>query len=137
MREMFITWLVRDKTFQILGHKQRNKGSQSYIAYGVDEELKRYYSDFNVLQLLGSVEFKESAYQAFEEIKLDEIKEAINNKPSTDEIIKKVCQYAKTSEKNVREKPPGRKGLNRIRTVAMYSCRHYGANSQKATSGSL
>ncbi len=85
-------WLMRDKTYQMLGHKQRYKGYQNYIAQGVDDDLKRYYGHFNILQVLGSAEFKEDAIESFDEADLGQIRKALNNKPSTDEIIRMVCQ---------------------------------------------
>jgi putative transposase len=123
-------WLYREKTYQMLGHKQRYKGYQTYISQGVDEDLKRYYSRFNVLSVLGSAEFKEGRKEFIEAIDLDEIN-GLNNKPATDEIIKLICEYAKTQELSVRSKPKGKRPANPIRAFAMYACRRYGDSSQK------
>jgi len=36
------SWLHRDKTYQMLGHRYKYKGYEEYIEQGVDEDLKRY-----------------------------------------------------------------------------------------------
>ena len=124
-------WLEREKTYQMLGHKQRYKGYRSYVDQGVDEDLKRYYGHFNILRVLGSAEFKEDTLEALEETDLNEKRKALNNRPSVDEIIRLLCQYTKSNEKRIREKPLGRRKPNPIRAFSMYACRHYGRASQK------
>ena len=125
------SWLMREKTYQMLAHKQRYKGYQNYIAQGVDDDLKRYYGHYNILQVLGNAEFKKDAIETFEDTELEKIRIALNNKPSTDEVIRMVCEYCKTSEKRIREKPKGRRAANPYRAFAMYVCRRYGDTSQK------
>ncbi len=38
------TWLYREKTYQMLGHKKRFVGYANYIEQGVDEDIKRFYN---------------------------------------------------------------------------------------------
>jgi len=116
----------------MLGHKQRFKGYRDYIAQGVDEDLKHYYRRFNLLSVLGGTEFKESAIEAFEKTDPDEIRTALNNKPSVDEIIKLVCQHANTKERRVKTKPKGKRKPDPVRVYAMYACRRYGDASQSS-----
>ena len=124
-------WLYREKTYQMLGHKQRYKGYQNYIAQGVDEDIKRYYCHYNILSVLGSPEFKKSAIESSKETELDEPGKALINKPDTDEIIKLVSHYAKTNKQDIRVKPKGKRQPNAIRAFAMFACRCYGDSSQK------
>jgi len=97
----------------------------------VDDDIMRYNSDFNVLKVLGSAEFKEDAIETFEETELEQIRNALNNRPSTDEIIRMVYQYGKTGEESIRAKAKGRREVNPYRAFAMFACRHYGGASQK------
>ena len=124
-------WLHRDKTYQMLGHKQRFKGYRDYVAQGVDEDLSRYYNRFNILSVLGSADFKEQALKTFEETNIDEVRMSLNNKPCADEIIKLVCQCTKTKQLSLISKPKGRRSANPSRAFAMYACRRYGDCSQK------
>ena len=125
------SWLYREKTYQMLGHKQRYKEYQNYITQGVDEDIKRYYCHYNLLSVLGSPAFKKSAIESSKETELDEVTKALINKPSTDEIIKLVCHYAKANEQDIRVKPKGKRQPNATRAFAMFACRRYGDSSQK------
>jgi len=71
--------LTRDKTYQVLGHKNPISGYKNYIAQGVGEDLKRYYGHFNILQVLGSAEFKEGAIENCEETDLETVRQVKNN----------------------------------------------------------
>lgn len=125
------SWLCRDKTYQMLGHKQRYKGYANYINQGVDEDIKRYYGRYNILSVLGSAEFKESAIKLAEETGASEIRKALINKPNIDEIIQLICRYTNIDEQVIREKPKGKRYPNPARAFAMYACRRYGGSSQK------
>jgi len=81
--------------------------------------------------VLGSAEFKEEAIETFEETDIDKMRMALNNKPSTNEIIRMIFQYSKTSEKDIREKLKGRRASYPNRRFAMYACWRYGDTSQK------
>ena len=124
------SWLHRDKTYQMLGHQQKYKGYSKYVEQGVDEDLKRYYGHYNILSVLGDAEFKEQALQASDKSELD-LTPFLNNKPSTDEIIRLICQYTKKEQEIIRCKTVGKRESNGDRAFAMYACRLFGDASQK------
>ena len=124
------SWLHCDKTYQMLGHRQKYQGYSTYVEQGVDEDLKRYYGHYNILSVLGDAEFKEEARQASDENKLD-LTPFLNNKPSTDEIIRLICQYSKMDEETIRDNRKGKRQSHSVRAFAMYACRLFGDASQK------
>ncbi|WP_101757442.1 transposase [Oceanicoccus sp. KOV_DT_Chl] len=64
-------WLIREKTYQMLGQRQRYKGYQAYIEAGNDEGLLQFYNKGNLASLLGGSEFKESLAQLMQQQQLD------------------------------------------------------------------
>ena len=125
------SWLHRDKTYQMLGHRHKYKGYLKYVEQGIDEDLKRYYGHYNILSVLGDAEFKLAAEQASVEDKKLPVKR-LENKPSTDEIIRLICQYTKKEQESIRINKQGKRKSNPERAFAMYSCRVFGDASQKS-----
>ncbi|MDQ7048292.1 MAG: transposase [Enterobacterales bacterium] len=124
------SWLQRDKTYQMLGHRKKYSGYLKYVEQGVDEDIKRYYGRYNLLSVLGDAEFKAQAQQMAEDDKL-EPKTVWNNQPSCDEIIQLVAEYSHKKPQSLCAKVPNKHVSNAERAFAMYACRHYGRASQK------
>lgn len=126
------TWLKRDKTYQMLGHRNRFQGYRRYVEQGTDEDLKRYYGRYNILSVLGSGEFKENVVERVEEFEEKILEEgAITNKPSADEIIEKISEYGNISQSELRQNSAGIRVPNPLRGFALYACRQYGGISKK------
>ncbi|MDQ7050151.1 MAG: hypothetical protein Q9M92_11710 [Enterobacterales bacterium] len=81
-------WLVQDKTYQMLGHKQRFKGYRNYVEQGIDEDIKRFYSKGNILGVLGDKEYRAARKEESDETDIIALRAALQDRPSIEEIIK-------------------------------------------------
>ncbi len=124
-------WLYREKTYQMLGTKQRYKGYQVFVAKGIDEGIRRYYHKGNIRSVLGSKEFRASVKEEFEEIELDKLRIALQDKPDPHEIIQLVSKITGVDANIIRLNQTGKRESNPARAFAMYACQYYGGRSLK------
>lgn len=123
------SWLYRDKTYQMLGKRDRYLGYQAYIAEGIDEEIQRYYGKDNILSVLGDKHFREAVKQEAQDYDLDVLRAVLQDRPSIDEIISRVSQIFSEAEKSIRQKSVTRRISNSARAFALYACQKYTAST--------
>ncbi|WP_281400979.1 transposase [sulfur-oxidizing endosymbiont of Gigantopelta aegis] len=94
---------------------------QAYVAQGVDEELKEFYSKGNIVPFLGSESFREWAYQQRQTDEQELTKEIQKIfRPSIESIIIKTSEHFKVSKQSITQSQRGRVKNNIPRWVAMY-----------------
>ncbi|MFW2440166.1 MAG: transposase [Arenicellales bacterium] len=124
-------WLQREKTFQMLGQKRKYQGYQEYVAQGVDEVTLSFYSRGNILPVLGDLAFREMARQESEETDLDKLRAALQDRPTSSEIVARVAKIFGTKADSITKKSKGPRTPNSARAFAMYVCQEYGDLSLK------
>ena len=115
-------WLYpQDVLAQFNTQKNVFEKYQAYVAQGIDEELKQFYSRGNITPYLGSESFREWAYQ---QRKTDELvlTKQIQKifRPSVESIILKVSDHFNVSKKSITQSQRGRVKNNIPRWVSMY-----------------
>lgn len=125
-------WLMREKTYQKLGQKQRYRGYQIYVEKGVDEDIKRFYGKDNILGVLGDKEYRETKRDEVENADLLAIRAALQDKPSMKELLQLVSEL--TGERASNLKIPGKKSATGSgkRAFAIYVCKTYSSATYKA-----
>ena len=119
------SWLFRDKTYQMLGHRHRYKGYQGYVERGIDEDIKRFYSKGNILSVLGDKEFRLERKEENKRLDLDKLRSALEDKSDLDELIKLLCKVTRQSKKSLLERTNGKRGDRAYRAFAIYACHRY------------
>jgi hypothetical protein len=127
-------WLMRDNTYQMLGHKQRYAGYRSYVEQGDDEDLKRSYSRGKSISVLGDTQFRNRARDAAKkgrETLIDEARldNALRHRPRVDELVTCVAKEYGVSEQAITRRMMAPSPANFPRKVAMYLCQHVGDHS--------
>ena len=102
------SWLYRDKTYQMLGHRHRYKGYYNYVGKGIDEDIKRFYGKGNILSVLGDKEFRTGRKEENEQVNHDSLRKALEDKPSIGEMIKLVCRITKRTEDSLLRRQNGK-----------------------------
>jgi REP element-mobilizing transposase RayT len=124
-------WLMKDKTYQMLGHRHRYSGYKGYVEKGVDEDIKRFYGKGNILSVLGDNEFRTERKEEAEGIELEKLRSALEDKPGIREVIQLVCKITGQNKADLLRRSNGKRGRRPYRAFAMYCCHQYSsANHQ-------
>ncbi len=118
-------WLYRDKTYQMLGHKQRYIGYAKYVDLGIDEDIQRFYNKSNTLSVLGDNEFRETQKALNKALDTNSLRLALEDKPPIDAIVDQVAKITKTTVEELRMKKHGRKLSAPGRAFAIYAANRY------------
>ena len=118
-------WLYRDKTYQMLGHRNRYKGYFDYVEKGVDEDIKRFYSKGNILSVLGDKEFREVRKEENDELDLNKLRRALEDKPPVDELVSLVSKVLKRKKSELIKRSTGKRSNLPYRAFAIYACHQY------------
>lgn len=125
-------WLYRDKTYQLLGHKQRYRGYANYVEDGVDAELSRLYERGNLPGVMGSVGYREWVYEELlPELEAEQKTRVIYPVMELDVITQGVATYFKTSPESLRQVIKGPNKGGEARKIAMYLCQELGDGKLK------
>ncbi len=117
-------WLERDKTYQMLGKRQRYQAYKNYVLEGIDEDIAQYYNKGNQASIIGSKDFREMIYE--EELGQTEAEKKANIiKPDQTiaEITGNVAKYYKTTEETIRQVIKGPQKGNEASPLCQASCR--------------
>ncbi len=126
------SWLHREKVYQMLGQKQRYKGYRGYVEKGIDEDIKQFYSKGNILGVLGDKDFRIARKEAFENVGRVAQKEALQDRPSIDEIVSLFCQLSGKQKAELVKRMNGRPLSSPNRAFAIYACHYYSDATHKA-----
>tara|TARA_R110002073_G_scaffold216600_1_gene376782 strand:+ start:414 stop:1394 length:981 start_codon:yes stop_codon:yes gene_type:complete len=120
-------WLERDTVYNMLGQRNKYIGYKTYIAAGVDEEMRRFYGKGNIAAILGDATFKASIAKNKEQIKISgELSQALSTQHTPASIIKAVAQVFKITQSSITHRKSGRQNANLPRKFAMYCCQQLG-----------
>ena len=125
------TWLRSEKTYQMLGQKNRYKGYFNYVERGIDEDIKQFYSKGNILGVLGSKEYREERRKENDKTDLLALRAALQDRPSIEEVLEQVSKITKVASKNLRKSGKKSKVQSANRAFAMYACKHYSDSTYK------
>ncbi len=127
-------WLMREKTYQMLGHKHRYAGYRSYVEQSGDEDIERSYGEGKRIYILGDIRFRERARAeakkgrdpVIAEARLDN---ALRYRPPVEELVICVAKAYGVSEQAITRRMKAPSPANLPRKVAMYLCQHVGDHS--------
>lgn len=119
-------WLHREKTYQMLGQKRKYRGYQQYVAQGIDEDTLRFYTKGNIASVMGDPAFRKSVRQQVKETDLEKLRETLQDRPASSEIITRVATIFGVKEESITKKLRGRRLPNPARAFAMYVSQEYG-----------
>ena len=114
-------WLTREKAYQMLGMRNKYKGYQSFVAAGIDDEIKQFYSKGNVASVLGDRQFREEV-QGREKEPVSEWADVLREKPAMEAICRAVAKVSKVDLKSIVDGHNSRLRKNQPRKLAMYLC---------------
>ncbi len=123
-------WLVRDEVLMQLGKSTRPYTQYaSYIAEGVEDELKHFYGKKNLLSILGDDKFRKKAQAKSSPSKIRGVSKGSQAKlrPSMSQVVNAVADYFKVSEKSIYRAARGPGSKNIPRWVAMHLCQELSA----------
>jgi len=118
-------WLYRDKTYQMLGHRYRYKGYSDFVEKGIDEDIKRFYSKGNILSVLGDKHFRSQREEEHNELDIDKLRLALEDKPSIDELFELIIKVTKREKKDLLKRSKGKRSNFPQRAFAIYACHRY------------
>lgn len=125
-------WLDRERTYEMLGKRQRYAGYKSYVEAGIDDETKDFYSKGNVGSIFGGKDFREYIVSNEQDLQVSgDLTKVISERPKIDEIVSAVSNVFGVSKESILIKKTGRRQNNFPRKFAMYCCQQYGDISLK------
>jgi len=126
-------WLHRDKTYEMLGKKQKYSGYRAFVELGTDEETLSFYGKGNLASIIGDKHFKETLIKQKQNLKVNvELAQLLSERPAVDDIINAVAKAYKVEISDIKERKAGRQAANLPRKLAIYLCQQYADMSLKA-----
>ena len=122
-------WLYRDKTYQMLGHRNRYAGFADYVEAGIDEDIKRFYSKGNILSVLGDKEFRTERKEEHDKLDLEGLRRALEDKPSIDELLELLVTITKQALPDLLKPIKGKRVGYPYRAFAIYACHEYSSSN--------
>ena len=119
-------WLNRDQTYQMLGHRQRYAGYRAYVEAGIDEDIKRYYSQGNIATILGDKSFREAVYEEQTNIDQVALQQALRHRPTAKMIIRVVAREFNVAEEQIFHSSKNKRIPTDPRKLALYCCQQIG-----------
>ena len=117
------SWLCREATYQMLGHKQRYKGYTDYVTTGVDDETAQYYQRGNMTAIIGGKDFKAWVYEErLRELEAEKKGQIILPSLSMAAIVNGVATAYRTTPEHLITLVKGPQKGNDARKIAMYLC---------------
>lgn len=125
-------WLAREKTYRMLGRRDRYVGYRAFVMQGNDEVTESFYSRGNVGSIFGDKAFKQSIIEEKENLQVStELPKALSARPGIPKIVSAVAKVFKTSKTEIVTKQGGRQRTNVARQMAIYCSQQLGDHSLK------
>lgn len=125
------SWFNRADTLkQVPGAiAKKQKGYESYVADGVDEETAYFYGKKNLSSIMGDEKFRKQAQKKRQSTKVRGVSRGANAKwrPSCKQIIAEVAKTYKVTDASIYKAARGPGSKNIPRWVAMYLCQELSA----------
>ncbi len=126
-------WLYREKTYQMLGRKNRYAGYRKFVSEGNDEETEAFYSKGNIGSIYGDRAFKQSIQENKENLQVSrELSRELSQRPEIPTIVEAVAAIFKCDIKTITARSKGRPQSNVARQMAIYCSQKLGDYSLKA-----
>ncbi len=127
-----LTWLNRQFTYDILGHKQKFKSYKSFVDQGVDDETQGYFSGKQMPSIIGETGFKQWIFNKLlvEETIVSKSK-TVTEDISLKVVVTVVARIYKIEINKILDSKKGLKIENMPRKIAMYLCQQLTRESQK------
>ena len=114
-------WLVRSKTYQLLGGKHPRQKYRSFVLLGNDPLTAEFYSGDSLTGIFGDKTFRQSVYDEQENFEAAEsVSRLVGTKISMGVIVHEVASMFSVSEETLVEKQCGHRVQNLPRKMAMY-----------------
>ncbi|MBX2810001.1 MAG: transposase [Cellvibrionaceae bacterium] len=121
------SWLHRDKTYGVLGRRQKYIAYQVYVNEGVDDETQRFYSRGNIASVMGDAGFRKGVVANKEKLKANvEAAHILSERPAAKAIIAAVANVFHVEAGDITARKQGRQQANFPRKLAIYVCQQYG-----------
>ena len=126
------SWLVRERTYQMLAHKNRFAGYRDFVLQGNGVEADEFYSKGNTGCIFGDKYFRLSI-QAEKEIQKvsGDLGSVLSERPEIAKIVEAVAAVFGTDTHTITCKRMGRPQPNLPRQMAMYCSQQLGDHSLK------
>jgi len=116
-------WLYREKTYLMLGHKQRYKVYRAYVDEGTDVEILGFYGKGNQTSVVGGEDFRGWVYdELLPDLESEKKVAVIEPDLTISQVIEGVAKYYKVSRLGLLHTVRGRGQRNLHRKLAMYLC---------------
>jgi putative transposase len=126
-------WLEREKSYQMLGKRDRYVEYQRYVGQANSETITKFYGRGNIATTIGDKDFVtwliEEKVPELEDKRF--ICELIPDKPSVDTMVRLVSEFYKIKEEEIRRKISGPQKGRWPRKFAMYLCQQLAGYSLK------
>ncbi|MCF6257689.1 MAG: transposase [Gammaproteobacteria bacterium] len=121
------SWLYREKTYEMLGNKQKYVGYKAFVEQGTDEETLSFYNKGNMTSVIGDKIFKEALATQKNKLKVNvELAQILSERPGIDDIVEAVAKVHKVKTSTIKVRKAGRQTTNLPRKIAIYLCQQYG-----------
>ncbi|NOZ55061.1 MAG: hypothetical protein GXP08_18300 [Gammaproteobacteria bacterium] len=121
------SWLYREKTYEILGSKQKYVSYKTFVDLGTDDETQSFYSKGNIRSVIGNKSFKEMLTKQKKKLKVNvDLSQLLSDRPAIDDIISAVANAYEVERCDIKKRKSGCQIANMPRKVALYLCQHYG-----------
>lgn len=127
------SWLYRDQTYEMLGHRNKYTAYQSYVETTVDDDIKQFYSKGNLPSCLGDKSFRKTVARKKATLTTKtEITHLLSERPTAEEIIAATANAFNVTTAQIVNRKGGRQIANFPRKVAIYYCQQWGDLSLQA-----
>jgi len=119
-----LTMAVPWKTYEMLGQRNRYRGYADYAEKGVDEDIKRFYSNNNILSMLWSKEYRELRQNEVKDSDILTLRNALQDRPEIKEVLNLVSKIIGLKSLDL-IKPSKKSTANSAkRAFAIYACKN-------------
>lgn len=125
-------WLTREKTYRMLGRRDRYVGYRAFVLQGNDEETEAFYNKGNQGSIFGDKGFRQCIASDKENLQVStELAKALSVRPELAEVVLAVAKVFKVSKAEILKKHGGRPRTNVARQMAIYCSQQLGDHSLK------
>lgn len=123
-------WLHREKSYQVLAHKNRYAGYRDFVLQGNDADTDKFYGKGNTGSIFGDKLFRQAILEEKELPRVrGELAHALSERPDMASIVEAVSMVYGTEKRAIVLKPTGRPKRNVARQMAMYCSQQLGDHS--------
>ncbi len=120
-------WLYREKTYEMLGNKQKYISYKNFVDLGTDDETRLFYDKGNTRSVIGNKSFKDVLAKQKKKLKVNvDLAQLLSERPAIDDIISAVANAYQVELCDIKKRKSGRQIANMPRKVAIYLCQQYG-----------